>query len=245
MQPIRHIKGDPRSKKIMLILLALLSFAITLPAQVAPDRISFGTTYLGNWVAINDEAPSAKGSDSVVIEKFRFYVSDVELMQDDQVVARALPQYRLVDIEYPEYQVLRLESTGKGNTYNHLRFKLGIDSLTNVSGAMGGDLDPAKGMYWAWQSGYVNMKIEGTSPKCPARNHRFQYHLGGYQAPNNALQIIDLPLADTGQTRIKVRLPLENLLPLLHYDTDYEIMSPSAKAVDLSRMIASLFYILP
>jgi hypothetical protein len=35
--------------------------------------------------------------------------------------------------------------------YDQIQFQLGIDSLTNVSGAMGGDLDPTKGMYWTWQ----------------------------------------------------------------------------------------------
>ena len=59
--------------------------------------------------------------------------------------------------------------------FSKLKFQLGIDSLTNVSGAMGGDLDPTKGMYWTWQSGYINMKIEGKSNSCKTRKNQFQF----------------------------------------------------------------------
>jgi hypothetical protein len=226
-----------------MAILCLLGWGNALLAQVevAPRRIYFATKFQGDWIKLDEE--NVLGGDSVVIEKLRYYVSDVELLQDEQVVARALPQHRLVDIEFSESWIMRLESTGKGNTYNHLRFKLGIDSLTSVSGALGGDLDPTTGMYWAWQSGYVNFKLEGTTPQCPARNHRFHYHLGGYKSPYNALQIIDLPLQDTSQTQIVVRLPIEQLLPLLNYTQDYEIMSPNAKAMVLSRKIGGLFEI--
>jgi hypothetical protein len=245
MQEKRSTKIYPNwvAKALGIAILCLLGWGNALFAQVevAPKHIGFATKFQGDWMKLDEE--NVLGSDSVVLEKLRYYVSDVELLQDEQVVARALPQHRLVDIALSTSAVMRLESTGKGNTFNHLRFKLGIDSLTSVSGAMGGDLDPTTGMYWAWQSGYVNFKMEGTTPRCPARNHRFQYHLGGYNAPYNALQIIDLPLQDTGQTQIVVRLPIEKLLPLLNYTQDYEIMSPNAKAMELSRMIGGLFEI--
>jgi hypothetical protein len=46
--------------------------------------------------------------------------------------------------------------------FDAIQFNLGLDSLTNVSGALGGDLDPTKGMYWTWQNGYVNFKLQGS-----------------------------------------------------------------------------------
>jgi len=48
-----------------------------------------------------------------------------------------------------------------------------VDSLANVSGAMSNDLDATKGMYWSWQSGFINLKIEGKSASCKTRKINF------------------------------------------------------------------------
>jgi hypothetical protein len=96
----------------------------------------------------------------------------------------------LVDLSVTPSLALGLD-VPKTLPFNRLKCNLGIDSLTNEAGAMGGDLDPTKGMYWAWQSGYVNFKMEGKSPICPTWKHKFQLHLGGYLAPFNALQTLD------------------------------------------------------
>ena len=81
--------------------------------------------------------------------------------------------------------------------HDKIKFNLGIDSLTNVSGVMGGDLDPTKGMYWTWQSGYINFKMEGSSAVCPTRNHEFQFHIGGYQDPFYAMQTLELEVKNS------------------------------------------------
>ncbi|MDN3675869.1 hypothetical protein QWY90_00740 [Flavobacterium paronense] len=56
---------------------------------------------------------------------------------------------------------------------------------------MDGDLDPTKGMYWAWQSGYINIKIEGKSTSCKTRNNEFQFHIGGYREPNYMMRKVE------------------------------------------------------
>jgi hypothetical protein len=37
-----------------------------------------------------------------------------------------------------------------------IKFLLGVDSLKNVSGIQTGALDPAKGMFWTWNTGLCN-----------------------------------------------------------------------------------------
>jgi len=59
---------------------------------------------------------------------------------------------------------------------------IGTDSITNVSGALDGDLDPIKGMYWAWNSGCINFKLEGTRV-ISGKKTPFEYHIGGYNGP--------------------------------------------------------------
>ena len=93
--------------------------------------------------------------------------------------------------------------------FNTIAFNLGIDSITNVSGAQGGDLDPTKGMYWAWQSGFINIKLQGTSNSCPPPKNEFEFHLGGYQYPFNSLQTIILKTGN--EKKLRYFLILKNL----------------------------------
>ena len=67
---------------------------------------------------------------------------------------------------------------------------------SNVAGAIGGTLDPINGMYWAWNSGYVNFKIEGTSTLSNARKNAFKFHLGGYQHPYNSYRAVLIKIDD-------------------------------------------------
>ncbi|MGB4959608.1 MAG: MbnP family protein, partial [Saprospiraceae bacterium] len=125
---------------------------------------------------------------------------------------------------------------------NKISFYLGIDSMTNVSGAMGGDLDPTKGMYWTWQSGYINFKLEGKTSLCPAKNNAFTYHIGGYKQPNYALQKIALPVHVQGHD-LKVKLDIKALVNSIDFAQLHHIMSPSAAAVKLAEQLSKHFYI--
>jgi hypothetical protein len=92
-----------------------------------------------------------------------------------------------------------------GADYNLVKFTVGIDSAKSVAdiSQRTGILDPAagaSGMYWSWNSGYIFMKVEGTSPQAPLNSftgeRTVQYHTGlygGYAASaptlNNIRQI--------------------------------------------------------
>jgi hypothetical protein len=105
---------------------------------------------------------------------FTFYKNNVPVLEDKT--------YHLLDLE--DENSLSFPFYFPENTpFDSLAFNLGVDSLTTAAGAMGGDLDPTKGMFWTWQSGYINVKMEGCSKKSPERNGEFQFHLGGYMPP--------------------------------------------------------------
>ena len=58
---------------------------------------------------------------------------------------------------------------------------------------MDGDLDPLKGMYWAWSSGFINFKLEGSCLNCGSEKE-FTYHIGGFIAPYQSFQTASIPL---------------------------------------------------
>lgn len=186
---------------------------------------------------------NAKG-DTINLDVLKFYISNIELLAGDTVLWKEQNSFHLFNIE--EKKALTLNFANLPTIpITAIRFHLGIDSLTNVSGAIGGDLDPLKGMYWAWQSGYINVKLEGRSKLCNTRNHEFQFHLGGYLPPYYALQSISLniPLAhQSAQNQQEiVLLDITNLLNEIDLSQQNAIMSPCKEAVLLSQKVAKHF----
>jgi hypothetical protein len=57
-----------------------------------------------------------------------------------------------------------------------------------VSGAQTGALDPAKGMFWTWNSGYIMANLEGKSPLSSQPNSKIEYHIGGFAGDSNVLR---------------------------------------------------------
>jgi hypothetical protein len=173
---------------------------------------------------------------TIQVETLKFYISGIELYSKEQLVWKEPESYHLLDASSAASMNIALNAP-LGIQYNTLRFNLGIDSLTNVSGAMGGDLDPTHGMYWTWQSGYINFKLEGQA-SCEGRRKEFQYHLGGYQNGFNAIQTISLRIS---QKENIIDLDLEKLFSLIDYCKQPHIMSPGKTAVAISKTIAALF----
>jgi hypothetical protein len=95
-------------------------------------------------------------SDQTRITSLRFYIGNIKLMKDTQIVFEH-PSYQLMDAKFTE----TLKITVPKVSFNKIAFSIGIDSLTNNQGALTDDLDPQNGMYWTWQSGYINFKLEG------------------------------------------------------------------------------------
>ena len=215
-------------------LLALLLSHILSDAQRV--NISFyaaldGKDPLHNLVLVKNER------DTFQINQLKFYISNIQFLKDDEIVFTELNSYHLIDFNMPASTSLSIK-TFRSISYNSVRFNLGIDSLTNVSGAFGGELDPTHGMYWTWQSGYINFKMEGQVSRREEPSKEFQFHLGGYQQPFNALQKVKLFVSDED---IKIVLNLNPFLKLINLSRDHHIMSPSKKAVELSESLAKNF----
>jgi hypothetical protein len=122
-----------------------------------------------------------------------------------------------------------------------IRFDIGIDSLTSVSENFDGDLDPALGMYWAWNTGYINLKLEGKSSSCTNIKKEFQFHIGGYLPKQNALQKIELEVAES--QNIIINVELDRWLDALSLKETNSIMIPGEKALAMARIYKNMFLI--
>lgn len=223
-------------RKLIILFLLIATHAAAQRTVQLP--VSFGITYgdapltTGNTYTYHDSA--------IQFSTLRFYVSGIRLMNQKDMVWQENNSYHLIDIEDTATLKLAL-NIPESLQYDAVKFNLGIDSITNVSGALKGDLDPTKGMYWAWQSGYINLKLEGISPLCNARKHEFQFHLGGYAAPFASMQTVTLPLSRMGVLNIVT--DIAQLMSAIDVSVQNSIMVPGDDAVALSRRAAAAFSI--
>jgi len=224
------------------ILVFLWLFFIQIWAGAQSVKLSFQPYFGTEKVMLSDTVPSIFGPQNLKIETLRFYLSNFQLLKNGKVVFEEKNSFHLLDAS--DEKSLQLSLQTKDNLdFNTLKFDLGIDSLTNVSGAIGGDLDPTKGMYWTWQSGYINFKLEGTSQLCKTRNSEYQFHLGGYQQPNYGLQTLEFAVRNS--KAVNISLDLKAIFDQIDLTKTNHIMSPNQEAVLLSKIVAQAFSIQP
>ena len=134
--------------------------------------------------------------DTVRFTQFDYYVSNFVFTKDDgtEYVVPKDSCYFLVKHNVTGSNELKINNVPAGN-YTNVRFIIGVDSLKNTApvAERKGVLDPVNGgagMYWSWNSGYIFVKVEGTSPQAPfnanANARIFQYHVGGFGGMNSA-----------------------------------------------------------
>lgn len=174
-----------------------------------------------------------ESNDSIVFSNIKFYISDPLIFKNDSLIASLEKRYHLVDLNNPESLVLQTET----ENFDKIQFNLGIDKQTNLDGVKGGDLDPLKGMYWTWNTGYINIKIEGAIYSKTDGVKFFKYHIGGFEPPVNTSQNVSL-------SKLKnqpIFIDMDRFLHLIDFNRDLMVLSPGVTAVELSSNFKNSF----
>lgn len=139
--------------------------------------------------------------DQFTVSELRYYLSNVQLLRADGSVWAEPESYYLIDQAQTDSQHLHIEGVPAGD-YTALRITLGVDAARNTAGAQTGALDPAHQMIWDWTTGYIFLRLNGTSPQAPGGGLYFD--VAGFQAPYNNIRTLTLPLpAGTAALHIK------------------------------------------
>jgi hypothetical protein len=165
------------------------------------------------------------------ISTLRFYISHLKV---NDAVHRA--KVHLFDLEDSNTHILRIDT----DAIHSVEFLLGTDSLTNVSGILDGPLDPILGMYWTWNSGYINFKIEGTSNRSLLPDKSFEYHIGGYLHPYTTSRNVKL-VADESSKCVRIELRLDDWFNGLDVSTIPSVMIPGPQAAQLADQLVPAF----
>ena len=227
-------------KKIIFCFILCLVFSESSQAQKEKDSLfmNLNLKFDENPLELNKTYIS-KNKDTLQIDLVKFYISEIQIEYADKTFFSQSNSYHLIDIENQNSLKIPICKTDN-KIVNKIKFNIGIDSLSSVSGALSGDLDPIKGMYWAWQSGYINMKIEGKSNSCKTRKNEFQFHIGGYLKPNYAMRkVVLFPKSNN----LDVVVNFASFFDKTQLSETNSVMIPGKKAMELANLSTKMFYI--
>lgn len=208
------------------MILRLCIFLLLTSNSYSQVTISFNTSW--------------KGTDNLVIDQdeqittLKWYISNIKFYHQSKEVFYSSEAFL---IDYSNPQSTRLIVDYKQD-FDSVSYMIGIDNEHNINGVFGGDLDPTNGMYWAWHSGYINIKIEGISSSVSNTKNDFSYHLGGYEEPFESSQIVGFK---TNSSALNFTLNLDQILTEELFSELLHLMLPGAKAQELSKSFAGCF----
>lgn len=178
--------------------------------------------------------------DSIQFTKLKFYLTDFKILTKDGSEHSISDSNYLIDAFDEETLRIRLSKIDYKKD-DILLFNIGVEKSMNTSGALSGDLDPANGMFWSWQSGYINFKIEGISPSCNTRKNRFQFHIGGYQEPYATTRSTTVNLKNLKNNELNINLDISSFFESLQLSSINQIMIPGAEASTIANSLPILF----
>ncbi len=159
---------------------------------------------VGSESLILDSSYTNLFGETFAVSKFRYYISNITFHDTVlKVKFQVADSYFLVDQANAESQTLTLPSP---STYNAISFLIGVDSAKSVNGAQNGALDPLNDMFWTWNTGYVMVKLEGTSRVSKLQRRLIEYHIGGFREPFNSLREVYLSLSNESLPRSDISI---------------------------------------
>jgi len=190
-----------------------------------------------------------ENGDSFKVSRYKYYVSNIVLKTTGGSTYTEAESYHLVDQASLGSLSFDLANVPAGQ-YTSLTLMIGVDSLRNVSGAQTGALDPAHGMFWTWNTGYIMAKMEGSSPQVPTSDKLLSFHIGGFSGAYNATYTVELPFPQTltvaGGTSGKIKVKSDLLTwfkspNLVNFATLYSIGSLSAESAKIGENYRNMF----
>lgn len=213
-------------------------------------RVKLQMTANGDPLRIGEEYINSAGED-YRISAFKIYVGNFSLENENSGVVAALKDaYFLLDLSKENSMVTDLRLNEK--SFSRLVFQVGIDSILNVSGAQTGALDPMNGMFWTWNTGYINAKLEGSSSFSRNDDKAFTYHIGGFKSGEATQRMVRLPipgqqewvLEKSGYTEVVVSIDIDKWFRSTHdlpISSVSNMMMPGPVSVKYADNYATMF----
>jgi len=162
-------------------------------SQKAKVSIQF-KNYVGNAILQLDSTYKNSLGQDFIIANFKYYIGNITFKKTDGK-NYTTKEYFLINEHEEDSKQITLNDVPEGS-YTSIEFIIGVDSAHNCSGLQEGALDPTNGMFWAWNTGYVFLKLDGHAPASKSSGNVFEYHIGGYKQPTNSIRKITVSFKD-------------------------------------------------
>jgi hypothetical protein len=228
-------------RSLCLLLLLIAGLGLKSRAGEKHDlTIEIKTVFSGQALSLSTATYVTSNGDTVSIDRLRYYLSGLVLTFENGEKYTEPNSYHLIDAEEPTSQKISLQNVPAGKVIS-IQFNIGVDSTASVSGALSGALDPVKGMYWAWNSGYINAKLEGSCKSFKGKkNVPFEFHVGGYLQPYYAIRSVTLPVtSDKFVLQADIAAWFENT----DLKKQHSVMIPGKEAMDVADKYSKMFTI--
>jgi hypothetical protein len=185
-------------------------------------RLRFRPSANGENLRFNREYFNPVGEDYKV-SAFKIYISHLELLDESDRPVDSFPD-KILLLDAADSNTLKTDLQVNEKPFKRIVFRIGIDSVLNVSGAQTGPLDPLKGMFWTWNTGYINAKLEGSSFFSTGPNKSFTYHIGGFREGENTQRNVSLEMPNqqvwvvekSGRSEAVIGIEIDNWFRSVH-----------------------------
>lgn len=188
----------PRRAWYSIFFIAVFPVAMSFVAPPGQTRLTirFKNYVKNNPLVFDSVCYKNELGQSYTVSMFKYYVGNFSLknIRGKEFISKGCFLINQEDTNSMQVIINNIP----GGIYSSIQFTLGVDSIDNCSGAQSGALDPVNGMFWAWNSGYIFLKMEGISPASNSTGKRLEYHIGGYKVPNNCVRKINLQFENGG-----------------------------------------------
>lgn len=177
---------------------------------------------------------------TIELTTLKFYISQLNIEFEDGTKKELKGAYYLLDLQESNSNIITIPDIS-GTQIKQINFSIGTDSLTNVSGAFDGALDPIHGMFWTWNSGYINVKMEGKLT-INNKSDEFEFHIGGYSGEFKTIREVTIPWVAATNNQ-EVLIDLNNFIDYIDLSRTNRVMSPGKQAALMATIFAESFYV--
>ena len=201
-------------------------------------KFVFNPKIEGGCIKLDTKYFFQKTQTNITFSEIKFYISGIQFLKSGKIVFKEKMSFHLTDLRKNATLSFFILTKSKIE-FDEVRFTFGIDSVTNELGIGEGDLDPIQGMYWAWQSGYINCKLEGTIEEANSKSEKFEFHLGGFLAPFQAWKNRSLQIENKKNINLDIHFDSLFHEVITSNEKELKVMSPGKRTVYLSSLIAN------
>lgn len=185
-------------------------------SNLAPLSVEFDNIIGGQNLVLNTTNYTNAAGENYNVQILQYFISNIKVKKADGTIYTVKQDSSYFLIKEADQNTRFAKVNVPEGDYTSLTFTLGVDSLRSTMdiSKRTGVLDPSggmdNGMYWGWNSGYIFLKMEGTSPQAPVDPsgvRKYRYHIGGfggYSATTiNNIKTITLDLTARGIAQVR------------------------------------------